>query len=270
MAALPMNEQELTTPTGVEEPPTETTSLVSRMANVLAAPTEVFDEVRSSPPRASNWLVPALVWMLVGWLGAWLIGSQDAVRQQISDLQEKQFEKMIASGKLTREQLEARRPMMEKVTNISRQVGQVAGPPVAAFASPFFWGLICWLLGVKVFKGQFRYMKGVEVSGLSSTISIVESLVTSLLIVVFGNILAAPGAVLLVLKDADPASLKFGLLAMANALAIWGLAVRSIGLARLSGVSTAKTACWLFGLWLVWRLGIVGVTQLTQRLGGGG
>lgn len=37
-----------------------------------------------------------------------------------------------------------------------------------------------------------------------------------------------------------------------DVVAFWVLAVRAIGLSRLSGATFAKSAAWLFGLWLLW------------------
>ena len=101
-------------------PPMRSTSLGARMVNVLATPGDVFDEVKTSPPQTANWLVPALLALLIGWIGSWLIMNQEAIRQQISDLQESQYQKLVDKGRMTREQLETQRPMMEKMANISQ------------------------------------------------------------------------------------------------------------------------------------------------------
>ncbi len=84
-------------------------SLFGRMANVFAAPGDVFQEVKASPPCAANWLVPAVVLVLVGWLGAWLVFSQDSVKQQLNDITSKAIEKQIEKGKIPKEQAEAAR-----------------------------------------------------------------------------------------------------------------------------------------------------------------
>ena len=67
------------------------TSLGARMLNVFATPSDVFDEVKISPPRTANWLVPTLLATLVGWIGVWLVLQQEAIKQQISDLKEAQY-----------------------------------------------------------------------------------------------------------------------------------------------------------------------------------
>ena len=67
-------------------PPAPGTSLAGRLLNILAAPGDVFGEIKTAPPRVANWLVPAVLFMVLSWLSAGLIFSQPAIRQQISEL----------------------------------------------------------------------------------------------------------------------------------------------------------------------------------------
>ena len=87
-----------------------------------------------------------------------------------------------------------------------------------------------------------------------------------------GNLYAAPGLMLLV-KDFDPQNTVHALLAIVNVMTFWVLAVRAIGLARLSGASFAKAAAWVFGIWAAYTgffigLGLLG-KMLFKRMGAG-
>jgi hypothetical protein len=258
------NPQEPTPPT---PPPT---SLGARMVNVFATPSDVFDEVKASPAQTANWLVPALLALLVGWIRSWLVLNQEAIKQQFADMQEKQYQKMIDKGRMTREQLEAQRPMMEKVGNISRQVGMFVAPPLTAFGFILWWGLITFLVGNYALGGKFSYLKAVEVSGLIGVLAILESVIKTLLMLTFGSLFAGPNLAMLLVKEFDPANLTHGLLAAVDIVALWVLVVRSIGLARLSGASLGKCVAWVFGLWLLWTgLWIVLGYYLQRAFGGG-
>lgn len=246
-----------------------TTSLLARMTNVVATPSEVFDEIKASPPASANWVIPALLLMVVGWICGWLVMSQDAVRQQVSDIQEKQYQKLIDQGKMTRDQLEAQRPMMEKFGRIAQQVAMAAMPPLTAFALPFWWALVIWLVGNKALKGDFSYMKAVEASGLVSILLILESVVKTLLIIVLGNMFAGPNLGLFV-KGFDPTNVAHGLLAAVDVLALWVLAVRAIALSRLSGASFGVSAAWVFGLWVLATGGLTAFGYAMQRIFSGG
>lgn len=233
-------------PLNPEVPPPS--SLFSRMANVYAAPGEVFQEVKSSPSSTANWLVPALVLVLVGWVGAWLVFSQESVKQQLSDITGRAIEKQIEKGKIPKEQAEAARQAGEKYGSIGVKVSMVAAPVLAAFFTPFWWGLIFWLVGKLVLKGTFGYMKAVEVAGLANLIGVLDAVVKTLLIVALGNVFAAPSPALF-LKEFDPQNTGHAILGALSVMTFWLLAVRSVGLARLSGASFGKAAAWVFGLW---------------------
>jgi hypothetical protein len=51
-------------------------------------------------------------------------------------------------------------------------------------------------------------------------------------------------------------------------MSFWVLAVRSVGLARLSGVSFLLAACPVFGLWILLMLLMAGITQGIKALVG--
>jgi VIT1/CCC1 family predicted Fe2+/Mn2+ transporter len=239
--------------------------------NVFATPGEVFDEVRDTVPMVSNWLAPALILILVGWIGSTIVLSQPAIKQQLTEITDNAIRQRIEKMHMPKEQAEKAMEMGEKWGAISTAIATYAGPPVMAFLSPFAWGLIVWLGGSKVYKGNFDYMKAVEMVGLSNMIGVLEAIVRTLLILVMGNLFAAPSLALLV-KDFNPQNPMHSLLALVNVMTIWILAVRTIGLARLARVSIAKAAVWVVGIWagytgLFWGLGMI--AQLIAKRAGG-
>lgn len=221
------------------------------MMNVLASPAEVFDEVKASRSCAANWLVPAFILVLVGWVGVWLIFSQPTIQQQLNDMTSKAIEKQIQKSGQSTPPTDAQMQSAEKVASTIAKVGAIAGPPIAAFVSPFWWGLILWLVGAKIFKGNFSFMKAVEVAGLGNVVAILAGVIGTLLILTFSNLFASPSLALLV-KDYDPNNPTHAAMTAFDLMYFWLLGVRSVGLARLSGVSFGKAAAWVFGLWLGW------------------
>lgn len=235
-------------------------SLASRLFNVFATPGDVFEEVKAAPPSTANWLVPSLIFILVSWLGAWLIFSQPWVKNQFNEMSEKAIEKQIEKGKITKEQAAGARQVAEKFSDVGAKIGAAVVPVIIAFVSPFWWGLFLWLAGTKALKGSFPFMKVVEVVGLANMIGVLAEIVRVLLVVSLGNIFAAPGLVLL-LKDADPQSVSFAILSVFNVMLFWEMGVRSVGLARISNASFAKAAVWVFGLWAVLMGLMIGLGQ---------
>ncbi len=246
-----------------QSPPSKATSVAARLLNVFAIPGEVFDEVKAGANSTANWLAPALMLILVSWVGGWLILSQPAIQQQMSELTDKAIQKQVEKGKLTKDQAELAR----KSGEISARVGAVAAPVVAAFATPFCWGLILWLVGTKVLPGNFPYIKAVEVAGLANTILVLEAVVRTLLVVGLGNPFASPSPVLLV-REFDPQKTAHSLLALVNLMTFWLLAVRSVGLARLSGVPFPRAGAWVFGIWAGYMVFILMVGQVIRAVFG--
>lgn len=256
-----MNESDGTQTGNGGQPPTKT-SLASRLFNVVAAPGEVFDEIRSNPPQTENWLIPAVLVVLVGFVGLLLCFSQPAIQQNMSDIVDQAIEKQAQ-----------RMPMNDQAREIGESMGRImmkasmmAEPVVTAFVMPFWWGLIIWVVGAKVYKGGFSFMKGVEVAGLANVLSVLEAIVKTLLAIGLGTIFAGPHLGMLV-KDFDTTKPAHMVLAAVNLFSFWGLAVRSIGMAKLGNVSFGKAAISLFGLWFIFMAIMIGFSAGMQRLG---
>lgn len=260
----------------MQEPPPEnpqapTMSLGGRLSNVFATPGEVFEAVKTAKDCAANWLVPALILVLVSWAAAVVIFSQDSIKHQLSEITDQAIQKQVEKSRMSEQQAEQARAMGEKWAGISAKIGAALVPVLAGFLTPFVWGLFIWLVGVKVFKGSFSYTKAVEVVGLGNMIAVLDVIVKTLLIVGLGNLYASPSLVLLV-KDFDPQNTVHSLLTIVNVMTFWLLAVRAVGLARLSGASFAKAALWVFGIWAAYTGFFVGLGLLAKilfkRIGG--
>jgi hypothetical protein len=243
-------------------------TLGGRLMNVFAAPGDVFSEVKTAAPSVANWLVPALLFMVLSWLSAGLIFSQPAIRQQISELSTKAIDRQVEKGKLSGAQAEQARAAAEKFGGVGYKIGAFVAPIFVAFISPFFGGLILWLVGSFALKGPFPYMKAVEVAGLSNMILALHIMVKTLLILITGNLFASTSLALLV-KDFDPQNTIHSLLTMVDVMVLWLLTVRSIGLARLSGASVGKSAAWVFGIWIAFTGIMIGFGAAVRAVFGG-
>ena len=225
--------------------------LVARLTNVFATPGDVFEDVRQSPSTETNWIVPALIVMVLGWLGAALVFSQDSIRFQVREMSEKAIEKQIEKAHMSESQAQAVRQAAERYGDIGMKINAVLMPAVAAWVLPFWGGLLIWLIGKFVFKADFPYMKAVEASGLSNMIVALDAIVRTLLILVTTNLFASASLMLLV-KNWNQENTVHGLLALVNIMSFWLLGVRAMALARLSNVSFTKAAVWIYGVWAIY------------------
>jgi hypothetical protein len=144
-----------------------TMSLGARLVNVLAAPGEVFDQVKQAKVSAANWVVPALLLIAISWLGTWLVFSQDSINQQLREITDNAIEKQVQKNHMSEQQAEQARAVGAKFGAIGTKISAAVAPVFIGFITPFWWGLILWLIGTKALKGSFSYMKGVELAGLA-------------------------------------------------------------------------------------------------------
>lgn len=245
-------------------------SLPGRLANVLATPGNVFDEVKAAPPCTANWLTPALLLIAVSWVAVWGIFSQEPIKRQLTETADKAVsqavEKQVRAGHISQADADRAREAGAKWGVIGAEVNAAVGPVLLAFASPFWTGLVFWLLGAQLFKGGFSYMKAVEVAGLTNVIAVLAAVVKSLLVIGLGNIFAAPSLALLV-KDFDPQNTGHVVLSLVNPFTFWVLLVRSLGLSKLSGASFVKCALWIFGIWATLVGAGIGIGAALRALG---
>ena len=92
-------------------------------------------------------------------------------------------------------------------------------------------------MGNNALKAQFKYMKAVEVAGLSKMIDVLGVVIGKLLALLTGNFMATPSLVLLI-KEFDtqnPAHMAAGL---TDVMVLWMLAVRAIGVTRSGATRT--------------------------------
>jgi hypothetical protein len=240
-------------------------TLASRMFNVFATPGEVFEQVRVSPPSAANWVVPALLATIVGWIAVALIYSQPAFKEQMREMTEQAIQKQVEKMHLPKEEQEKAIERGGKAAAVIQQAAAYAGPPMMAFLVPLIWGLILWLVGTKALHGNFAFMQGVGVAGLANMIAILDGVVRTLLILGTNHLFASPSLALM-LTEFHPENPVHSLMAAINVMTLWALVVRAIGLARLSRASFLKSALWVFGLWAAYTAFAIAAAAASQAM----
>jgi hypothetical protein len=234
-------------PTPAPVPP-PSTSLAARLLNIFAVPGEVFEEVKTTPFKAGNWVVPMLLSVVVGVISALIIFSQPTIQQKLREKQEKVLAKQVQAGKMSQADVDKALDMLSNplILKLAGGVGAV----VASVVRVFWWGLALWLLGRWFLKAQFGYLKALEVSGLAMVISVLGAIVSLLLIVNLGRLFATP-SLALVLNDFDDTQKGHLFLGAANVFAFWQIAVTALGLAKLAGVPFFRAALLVFTFWFL-------------------
>lgn len=243
-------------------------SLTSRLTNIFVAPGEVFIAVKQTPHCYQNWLVPALIFLLASWVGAAIMFSQDSVRQQMEEVQneamQKQFQKNIDAGTMTQAQANQMKAGAAQFGSIGQIIAAVISPVFVAGMTPFWGGFILWLGSVTLGR-RLDYMKAVEAAGLPLMIMAVGALVKGLLGAAMGNAFVSIGPAMLV-KNFDATNMVHTSLLAIDVFAVWALALRAIGLAKLSEVSLLKALAWVFGIWIAITGGMFGFSFAMQKV----
>lgn len=228
-------------------------SLMARLMNVFAGPGEVFDDIKASPQAITNWLIPALLFAFVGVISSIVMFSQPAIVQQIHEQQAKKMDELVKAGKMSQADADKALAMADKITGptMLKIFGSVAAV-IASFVRLLWWALILWLLG-KLLKKPFGYGKALEIIGLASMITVLGSLVTVLLIVNLGRMIATPSLALTV-TDFDVTRKSHLMLGTVNFFYFWQIGILSVGLSKLAGVTFMRAMPLVLTCWILQEL----------------
>lgn len=211
------------------------TTLPTKLLDMLATPGDVFDEVVATPPRLTTWLVPTLLVSLAGLV--WVAVTSEAPGTGAPP-------QMVQAGATSAGQAQSASANWQRVSALA-----VALCP---FAGTFWSAFLLWFFGRAFLKSRFSFGKALEVTGLTNVILALGTLVMVLLIVASGDAAARPSLALFVSRSL-PGSVMHRVLDSLNFFHLWTIGVLAMGLARLSGASFEAAAFWVFGYWLLAR-----------------
>lgn len=223
-------------------------SAFGRMFNVLPAPGEVFHDIKEREVAHSNWLLPALVWMIIGGAAVILMFSLETFQYEMKKQQEKQFQQQVKKGKMTQEQADQIMANMPPWVMKVAQYVAAASVGIVAFVTPFFWGFIIWLLASVVYKADVEYMKGVEAAGLASMIYVLAALFGSLTSVALGKLTIISPAYFI--HDFDMSNRNHMIVAALNPFYLWYVAVVAVSISVLANVPLRKPLLWCLLVWV--------------------
>lgn len=237
-----------TTPSPVEN--VKPMSFTDKLVNIFTAPGELYDNVRDTPPTASNWLVPALIFLVVSIVMHFVAMNNPSIADQTGAMMRKGMDDAVAQGKMTAEQADQTFEMMRPGSTMFTAMA-VGGTLLMTFGALFGLGLVYWLVGKGAMSATSPYMKVVEVVGLTFLIGTLEVIVTSVMIIGLDRVTATPSAAFFI-GDFDFTNKMHALLGKLNLFTIWTLIVTSIGLSRLFRKDFPKVLVLVLVLWILW------------------
>ena len=220
-----------------------TTSFPARVLNVFAVPGHVFDEVRQSPARVANWLIPTLLWTVVT---ALFFFSQPEIQNKLRQNFTKTLDEQVHAGKFKETDAARAKQLFETVWTPAI----IALVVLASFFRLLWWAFILWLFGLLFLGGRFNYVKGLEITGLATMIGVLGAIVALLLLVDVGPIFSGQTPNLTVTEAT--LNRRGNLIAgAAEVFSIWFLVVMAVGLSRLTGKPFLRTAWLVFIYWVM-------------------
>jgi hypothetical protein len=233
--------------------------------NVFVSPAEAYEGIRTSPTRASVWVVPLLLTIVLAIGSIWLTFTNEAIKSQIIEQQRIRMQEQVQEGKITQERADQMLDGMEKGTGMMIAFG-IVGASIMICIVLFVGALFLWLVGKLALKAEGGYGKYLELFGSSLWIGMLGGIVTMLLLMAFNSMFASPSAALAVLSNYSPKNSLHRLLSSLNVFSIWQMVVVGIGLSKFSGKSLGTGIGAAFVLWLAWVL--ISVFALASMFGG--
>jgi hypothetical protein len=225
--------------------------LGSIMMNAFSSPNDAFEGLRESESKASYWLVPLILLIVLASVSTVIMFSNDTLKGQILESRELAMQKQVDSGKMTQEQADRAKSQMDNMGGMFIAFGVIGS---VIFLSIMFFGaaLALWLVDKFALKSTAGYGKHLEMYGISSWVGILGGIVTLLMIVGLNSMYASPSAALAVYATFDPLNTTHKILAAINIFSIWQAIVVGFGISKFGNKSAATGIGIALGLWILW------------------
>ena len=227
---------------------------MDRLTNVIAAPGEVYGEIKNAPVRASNWVVPLILSCLVTVVYMCVAFSLPSILRGLQEQREKAVQKQVAAGKITQTQADQATAMTERfMTPAIMKIFGGAGAAVGSVAGLFLMAVLIWLALKWWTEARPSYMKVVEICGLAMVIDVPQKILRICLVTWKGNLLATASPTLFL---ANPSTTHRAdvFLSMFDVVDFWWLAVLSLGVSKVASVRYRTAAFIIFGIWYGFRI----------------
>lgn len=248
------------TPPGVPPPPDTKKNVFERIAGVLFAPAETFQDIARKP----DILAPLLIILLVSYVTTFLV----MPKMDISSITAQQSEQMRKSNpNMSEEQM----AQIERMTAASAKVMGWIGPLLGVVWYAILAGVL--LLAFRLFGGEGTYKQAFSAT-LYAWIPLVLFGIILTIVAVARGTFDPTTAVTLVksnpafLVDMKEQPILFSLLSNFDVFTIWTVFLLIVGFAALSKTSRAKAATIVLSLWaalIVVKLGLAALAASRMK-----
>ncbi len=223
-------------------PPPDTQNVFSRIAGVLFAPAETFQDIARKP----DILWPLLIILLIGYVSSYVV----MPKLDIGAITAQQAEQLRKQNpNIGEEQL----AQIERFTAASAKAMGWILPPLMVVWYAIVAGAL--LLAFRLFGGEGSYKQALSATLYAWIPLVLFSIIRTIVIVARGTFDPTTAATIVksnpaFLVDMKEQPVLFSLLTSFDLFTIWTIALLSIGFAMVSKTSKAKAAAIVVSLWI--------------------
>jgi len=258
-----------------QEPKQEIQDLshTDKIVGVISEPQNLFSKLVFFPTKATDWILPLLALIIVGIVSTFIYMSNPEIKYEMQQQQKKamqeQFDKMVESGQMTREQADEQldKTMAMFGNGTMMQLFSAIGILIMMLLWFFVITTIAFLTARFVLKGDGTYAQAMTAMGLPIYISVLQGIILVVAGLLMGKILTGinPAS----LMDMDLKTLPGFLLSRLDVFSIWFYVVVGIAFARMfKSNDTKKYVITSLVVWLVFMFIIFGLGKVAPTIFG--
>jgi hypothetical protein len=251
-----------------EQPTNEMEELshTDKIVGVISEPASLFTKLVFQKVKATDWLLPLLAMIIVSIVATFIYMSNPEIKLEMQQQQEKamreQFDKMVESGQMTREQADEQ---LDKTSQmIDNPMFAYLFPSIGIFIMTLIWFFVFATIGFLIakfaLKGDGGYTQALSAMGLPLYITVLQSIVLIIVGLLMGKMITGlnPAS----LMGTDVKTLSGFLLSRLDVFSIWFYAVVGIAFAKMfKSDNLKKYIISSVGIWLVFMFIIFGLSQ---------
>lgn len=250
----------------------EELSHTDKIVGVISEPTNLFTKLALLPTKATDWILPLLALIIVAIISTFIYMSNPEIKYQMQQEQEKamreQFDKMVESGQMTREQADEQ--MEQSAQFVNNPMFMYLIPSISVFVIMLLWFFIfttlAFLLAKFALKGDGGYGQAMTAMGLPLYISVLGSIILVIAGMLMGKMLTGLNPA--TLMGMDLKTLPGFLLSRLDLFTIWYYVVVGISFAKMfKSDDVKKYVITSLATWLIFMFIIFGLAQIVPSLG---
>lgn len=239
----------------------EELSFTDKLVGIFTEPTNTFAQTAKFPPKTTDWLLPFFLLLLTVVISQFVMNSipevRMKIREQTMEQMDKNLQKQIDDGLMTKEQAKEIREQTEtRMDSMGGGVAMIIQSASILIIGFLFFFIICgiYFLCIKFLLRENANYSGVLVAnGLAAYIGIIQIILATILTFILNEPFRDTS--LASFMNSDKSTFSGVLFGKIDLFSIWSYIVLSIGMAKMSFAKDVKKFFMLvFGLWIGWSL----------------